>query len=210
MRSHTQGQNGVGKDDRNLPIKPPNKSYPVNFIVISFITILAGAIVVAFVRNRADHRQAPFPSPPKNPEATLTIHQFHHEATENGEKKWTLEAASASLFAARNEARLTDIAVVFSAKKGEALSIRAKEGILNTKTNDLSANGGIRAELPPYTLTTESLNYLHGSRMIQIQEPVEITGRSMTMKAGSLKYDIAKDVLTGEDHVEGTFLEFFE
>lgn len=197
-------------DCRELPIKTLNKSKRINIAVISLIGLAMIAIIASFVRDRADQRHSPATPPPKNPEATLTINQFHHEAMENGEKKWTLEAASASLFASQNKAHLTDILVVFSMKKGENLTIRADEGDLDTRTNDLRISGNIKAEIPPYSLTTESLNYLHSSRMIKINAPVKIAGRAMALKAGSLEYNITTDVLTCENHVDASFTEIIK
>lgn len=199
----------MGKDCTNL-LKTLNRSNRINIFIISLILLLIISIVVVFIRHRGVQKNSVSPLPPETSEATLTIKNFHHEATENGEKKWTLEASSASLFAQQNMAQLTDISIIFSMKKGDALSIHAEKGVLNTKTNDMTVTGNIIAEIPPYSLTTESLNYQHGSRMIYVNEPVEIIGQSMTLKAGALTYNIATGVLTCEIHVEGSFIEAFE
>jgi LPS export ABC transporter protein LptC len=200
----------MGEDRNNLGIKTITKSNRINILIISLITLLIISIVVIFVRHRAVQNNTAAPVRPEASEATLTIKNFHHEATENGEKKWSLEASSASLFAAQNMAQLSDISIIFSLKKNQNLSIHASQGVLNTKTNDMIVTGNIRAEVPPYLLKTESLNYQHGSRMIVINAPVEIMGDVMTLKAGALTYDIASGVLTGKNHVEGIFVENFK
>ena len=199
----------MGKDCTNL-LKTVNRSNRINIFIITLIILLVISIVIVFIRHRVVQKNSSSPLRPETTQATLTIKNFHHEATENGEKKWTLEASSASLFAPQNMAQLTDISVIFSMKKGDALSIRAQKGVLNTQTNDITVTGNIIAEIPPYSLTTESLNYQHGSRMIHVNEPVEITGQSMTLKAGTLTYDITTGVLTCENHVEGSFIEIFK
>ena len=199
----------MGKDCTNL-LKTLNRSNRINIFIITLILLLIISIGVVFIRHRAIQKNSASSPRPETSEATLTIKNFHHEATENGEKKWTLEASSASLFAQQNMAQLTDISVIFLMKKGGALSIRAHKGVLNTKTNDMTVTGNILAEIPPYSLTTESLNYQHGSRMIHVNEPVEIIGQSMALKAGALTYNIATGVLTCENHVEGSFIEVFE
>jgi len=191
-------------------LKTLNRSNRINIFIITLIILLIISIVVVFIRHRAVQKNSSASPRPETSEATLTIKNFHHEATENGEKKWTLDASSASLFAQQNMAQLTDISVVFSMKKGDALSIHARKGVLNTKTNDMTVTGNIIAEIPPYSLATERLNYQHGSRMIHINEPVEIIGQSMTLKAGALTYNITTGVLTCENHVEGSFIEVFE
>ncbi|MDO9262669.1 MAG: LPS export ABC transporter periplasmic protein LptC, partial [Desulfosalsimonadaceae bacterium] len=182
----------------------------INIFIITLIILLVISIVIVFIRHRVVQKNSSSPFRPETTQATLTIKNFHHEATENGEKKWTLEASSASLFTPQNMAQLTDISVIFLMKKGGALSICAHKGVLNTKTNDMTVTGNIIAEIPPYSLTTESLNYQHGSRMIHVNEPVEIIGQSMTLKAGALTYNIATGVMACENHVEGSFIEVFE
>ena len=200
----------MGKDCKNLRIKTSSRSNRINIFIITLIILLIVSIVVIFIRHREAQKNSLSPPRPETTEATLTIKNFHHEATENGEKKWTLEASSASLFVPQNMAQLTDISVIFSTKKGEPLSIRAYKGVLNTKTNDMTVTGNIIAEMPPYSLTTESLNYEHGSRMVHVNAPVEIIGQSMTLKAGALMYNIETGVLTCENHVEGSFIGVFE
>jgi len=193
-----------------LDIKTLTKADRINILVVSLIALLIISIIVIFVRHRAVQNHSSTPVRPETSEATLTIKNFHHEATENGEKKWTLEASSASLFAAQNKAQLSDISIVFLLKKNETLSIHASQGTLNTKTNDITVTGNIRAEIPPYSLKTESLNYQHDSRMIHTYAPVAIAGAAMTLKAGALTYDINTGVLTGKNHVEGIFVESFK
>ncbi|MDA8404344.1 MAG: LPS export ABC transporter periplasmic protein LptC [Desulfobacteraceae bacterium] len=200
----------MGEDCKNLHIKSLTRSNRINIVVISLIVLLIISIVVIFIRHRADQNHSPAPLRPETTEATLTIKNFHHEASENGKKKWTLEASSASLFASQNMARLTDISIIFLLKKGQNLTIHANQGDLNIKTNDMAITGGITAEIPPYSLTSESLNYEHGSRMIHMNEPVEMTGASMTLKAGALTYDITTEILTCDHHVEGTFIEILK
>lgn len=200
----------MGKDCTDLHIKTLNRANRINIFFITLIVLLIISIVVIFVRHRVAQKNSSSPPPPETTEATLTIKNFQHVATENGEKKWMLEASSASLYTQENLARLTDISLIFSMKKGNDLSVRADKGVLNTKTNDMVVSGNIIAEIPGYTLTTESLNYQHTSRIIQVNEPVKIIGQSMTLKAGSLTYNIMTGALTCENHVEGSFIEIPE
>lgn len=200
----------MGKDCTDLHIKTKNKTNRINIFFITLIVFLIISIIVVFVRHRGAQKNSSSPPPPETTEANLTIKNFQHVATENGEKKWTLEASSASLYTQQDTARLTDISVTFSMKKGNDLSVHADKGVLNIKTNDMTISGNIIAQLPDYSLTTENLNYQHASRMIQVNEPVEIIGQSMTLKAGSFTYNLMTGTLTCENHVEGSFIEIHQ
>ena len=93
----------MGKDCTNL-LKTVNRSNRINIFIITLIILLVISIVIVFIRHRVVQKNSSSPLRPETTQATLTIKNFHHEATENGEKKWTLEASSASLFAPQNMA----------------------------------------------------------------------------------------------------------
>ena len=87
------------------------------------------------------------------------------------------------------------------------ITLKADKGELNSKTNNLILTGHIIAVMPPYTFSTESLNYEHHSRIIQSKAPVEISGDAMFLTADSLNYSIETGILQCNGHVKGSFVE---
>ena len=81
-----------------MAINRKNNTRIINLVVIGFIIILVGGILFIFARHRTLQNKNEPPPPPEKTEANLTIKNFHHVATENGIRKWTLEAASANLY----------------------------------------------------------------------------------------------------------------
>ena len=189
-----------------MQIKPKSNTQKINLLIIGFIILLIGGILFIFIKHRSSLKKNDPPPPPETTNANLSIKNFHHIATENGIKKWTLEAASASLYSQENIVKLNDISAVFFINDSQNVTLKANNGELNSKTNDMTLSGSIVAEMLPYTLTTESLNYGHQLRIIHANAPVMITGASMMMKADTMKYDINTDKIKCDGNVEGTFL----
>ena len=192
-----------------MHIKQLHKPRKVNVFLYTVIILLISLILAVFIRHKMILRNTKTPPPPDNTEATLSIKKFHHTATKNGDKQWFLEADSASFFADKNMARLTDISVTFYLKNDQNVYLRANNGQLNTKTNDMTISGNVVVTMPQYTLKTESLNYHHHSHIININSPVKITGSSITLTADTMSYKMKSGILKCIGNVEGTFLENF-
>ncbi|PIP37327.1 MAG: LPS export ABC transporter periplasmic protein LptC [Desulfobacterales bacterium CG23_combo_of_CG06-09_8_20_14_all_51_8] len=182
-------------------------SHRINLLISGIIIFLISGIIVLFVRHRILLKNiAPAPSPQKT-EANITIQNFQHVATEDGIIQWTLEAGSASMYSMKNTAELNNLSVVFFMKKDRKLTMKADHGLLNSKTDDMSLSGNIRAEIDDYLLTTESLNYRHHSRIIEVTTPVDIIGPLVTLTADTLNYDINTAKMRCDGNVNGSFIE---
>ena len=189
-----------------MQIIPKTNSQKINLLIIGFIILLISGILFIFVNHRSIQKKNNPPPPPEKTEASLTIKNFHHIATENGIKRWTLEAASASLYSQENIIKLNDISAVFFINDSQHVTLKANKGVLNSKTNNMDLSGNIVADMPPYTLTTESLSYGHQLRIIHANAPVIITGASMMLKADTMTYGINTDNIKCDGNVEGSFI----
>lgn len=183
-----------------------SKSRKINFLTTGFIILIIGGILFMFIRHRLILKNIDPPPPPEATEADLTIKKFHHIATEDGIKKWALEAASASLYSQENIVRLKDISVIFFRNGNPSVTLKADKGELNSKTNDISLNGNIVAVMPPYKVTTENLNYEHQLRIIHIDKPLKMTGSSMLLQADTMTYGIETEIIQCDGHVKGSVI----
>ena len=190
-----------------MPIKPKNNTRKINFIIIGFIVILIAGILFIFARHRLIIKEIDPPLPPEKTEADLTIKKFHHVATENGIKKWSLDATSARLYSPKNIVELNDISVIFFMEDSEEVRLTADSGELNSQTNNMVLNGNIVGVMPPYRLITESLNYDHRSRIISATTPVDIIGDGVQLKADAMDYGLKSKIIKCNGNVEGTFVE---
>ena len=192
-----------------MHIKQTHTPLKVNIFLYAVIILLISLILAVFIRHKMILKNTKTPLPPDSTEATLSIKKFHHTATKNGDKQWFLEADSASFFAEKNMARLTDISVTFYLKDDQNIFLSAKKGQLNTKTNNMTISGNIFVTMPQYTLKTENLNYHHHSHIININSPVKVTGSSIALTADTMLYNMESGTLKCRGNVKGTFLENF-
>jgi LPS export ABC transporter protein LptC len=191
-----------------LRLNNKSNNRKINFLITGLILFLIIGIAFIFIRHRLvlQKNAPPLPLPPEKTEANLTIKKFHHVATEDGIKKWSLEAASASLYSQKNTVRLKDISVVFFRHGNSDITLTADGGELNSLTNDMSLDGNIVAVMPPYKITTENLNYEHELRIIHMNKPVKITGPSMLLQADKMTYSIETEIINCDGNVKGNLL----
>jgi LPS export ABC transporter protein LptC len=189
-----------------LHLNTKSNTRKINFLITGLILFLIVGIVFIFIRHRLILKKKELPPPPEKTEANLTIKKFHHIATEDGIKKWSLEAASASLYSQENTVRLKDISVIFFRHDNSDVTLKADEGELNSQTNDISLKGSITAVMPPYKVTTESLNYEHQLRIIHMNNPVKITGPSIFMQADKMMYGIDTEIIKCDGNVKGSLV----
>lgn len=193
-----------------MDLKHFKTSRNINRFIIGIIIVLISGIIALFVRHRILIKTIPSVPSPQKTEANITIKQFQHVASENGVIQWTLEAGSASMYSTENMAELNNLVAVFFGKNGRNLTIKADKGVLDSKTNDMRLSGNILAEISDYLLATESLNYQHHSRIIEINTPVNIRGPLMTLTADAMTYDINKATMQCNGNVSGSFVENYD
>jgi LPS export ABC transporter protein LptC len=170
--------------------------------------VLICILVAVFVRNRILLKHITAPLPPQKINATLSIQNFRHTATQDGQRKWSVEATSANLYSKENTAELSNISATFFLSNDKIINLTADKGVLNVDTNNLSVSGHIVIKFDDYVLTTEHLNYFHKSHMINSSTPVEITGNTMILKAKALSYDLDTDIIKCSGGVSSVFKQF--
>jgi LPS export ABC transporter protein LptC len=208
-----KGKRDVGRDcstmgiDR-LPILSSSKK--IKYVFSAVIILLTCVIIVVFVRNRMFLKHIAPPLPPEKTKATLSIQNFRHMATQDGQRKWSIEASSANLYSDEKIAKLSNISAIFFINDDKTISLTADKGVLHVDTNNMIVSGHIVVKFSDYIMTTEHLNYVHKSHIINATTPVMITGDTMTLKANTMIYNIDTDILKCSGDVEGTFQQISE
>jgi LPS export ABC transporter protein LptC len=187
-----------------------SRSQKVTYLFSAVIFLFACAIIAVFIRNRMLLKHIAPPLPPQKTKATLSIQNFRHTATQNGQRKWSLEASSASLYSNEKRAELSDISAVFFINENKTISLTADAGVLQVDTNNISISGNIVVKFSDYVMTTEHLNYAHKSHIINATTPVNIAGNTMTLKANAMSYNLNTETVKCSGGVEGTFKQMTE
>lgn len=191
-----------------MPLNSISKK--VKYSITILIIALIGIVLTVFIRNRIYINSIQKPLPPQQTAATLSIQNFRHTATQDGRKEWSIEADSANLFSTQNIAKLSNISALFFLKNDETISLTADSGLLHIDTNNLDISGHIIIKFSGYVMTTENLNYMYKSHIINIDTPMMITGKSIMFKANTMSYNLITDTIKCSGNVEGTFKQIME
>jgi LPS export ABC transporter protein LptC len=191
-----------------LPIFSASKK--IKYFFSTVVVALSLIIIAVFIHNRLRLNHIAPPMAPPKTTATLSIQNFRHTATQDGKRKWSIEAASASLYSKKNIAELSDLSVIFFLNNEKTVVLRADMGLLRVDTNNISVSGQIVVKFSDHVMETENLNYVHKSHIINATSPVTITGKTMGLKADTMSYNLNTDIIKCSGNVTGTFQQAAE
>ncbi|MDQ1330230.1 MAG: lipopolysaccharide export system protein LptC, partial [Thermodesulfobacteriota bacterium] len=129
--------------------------------------------------------------------------KIHQTSTKNGVVEWNLEANSASYNQDNKEASFEDLSVTFFTKDNLKVVLTADKGILKTESSDIEVIGDITVKNDDYVLKTGKINYDNKKRVIFSGVPVEISGKSLNLVAGSMTIDLNTNKAELSGDVEG-------
>lgn len=171
-------------------------------ILTLVIIILAGLLVLAFVRFRMQTRLVEKPDAPENSAATLSINGFRHTATREARTSWILEAATAKLYSGENQATLSDVQMRFFPEGRGAVRLTGEKGQFNTQTRNVSVSGSVVCRYSGYVLNTENLHYQHDSNIIYAESEISVAGQNSQFTADSGEFEINTGTLRLSGNVE--------
>ena len=168
--------------------KTPKK---LKLLLGTVILVTLGIIIFVFIGYRQLLNQHDeLISVIQRSKANISIGEVHHTATRNGKKEWTLNALSARVMGNQKQTIVEKPSVVFFLSDGSKVYLTAKQGILETASNNMTATGNVVVKNEEYILKTENLFYQHKKRIIVTKAPVEITGDLFQLNANSMVYNL--------------------
>ena len=165
-------------------------SRKVKIILIALSLILLGGVAGVFIKNRylSQDPQKLIASIQQN--VSLSIRNIHQVSTRNGVKEWILDAKSAHVVDESKQLMLEDITVVYFLKDEQVVHLTAGRGTLKTETSDMEVTDHVVLKYSQYTLETEQMTYDHSHHTLTSSSAVKISGDTVNLSAGSMKYDI--------------------
>ncbi len=141
--------------------------------------------------------------------AALKLNVLEQISKKNGITEWKLKASSATLLKKEDKAILKDVDVIFYTKKETQVHLTSDEGILNTRTHDMTFLKNVIVRHETYTLRTDKLHYKKKPHIITSDVHVTLEDRESVIEADSMvtKLNQNKTILKG--HVKGKFSENF-
>jgi len=161
----------------------------ISLLLTIVILVTVGAVALRFFDERQGRAEKPAETQTP-PGATMALTKVSQTAVKDGTKEWHLEAAAATLLEAEYKMVLERPEVEFYMQNGDVLTLTAREGTLDTETNDIQVSGQVVVRHREYTLTGEAFAYHHERQLLTSQSPVEIHSRRLNLSADRMTVDL--------------------
>ena len=175
----------------------------IQIILISVISITISVTVAVFIGYRYISKKPEKAIPLVLDGSSISIEKIHQTSTKNGVVEWSLDANSASYNEDKKEAIFEDLSVTFFTKDNLKIHLTADKGILKTESSNIEIRGNITVKNEDYVLKTGKINYDNEKRIIFSEVPVEISGKSLNLVAGSMTIDLNTNKAELSGKVEG-------
>ncbi len=175
----------------------------IKIILISVIAVTISVTVAVFIGYRYISKNPEKIIPLVLDGSSISIEKIHQTSTKNGVVEWSLEASSARYSEDKKEAFFKDLSVTFFTKENLKIHLTADKGILKTESSDIEISGDITVKNEDYVLKTGKINYDNKKRVIFSKVPVEISGKSLNLVAGSMTIDLNTNKAELSGKVEG-------
>ncbi len=140
-------------------------------------------------------------------EAALTLNLMKQVSKKNGITEWELEAATATLMKKQDRAVLTDVNVVFHTADNSEVFLTSDQGILDTRSHDMSFVGNVVVRHQTYVLKTDKLHYKKKPHIIHSDAPVWLADEISVIEADTMEIKLHENTVTLQGHVKGKFSE---
>ncbi|MFN2357110.1 MAG: LPS export ABC transporter periplasmic protein LptC [Desulfotignum sp.] len=183
-----------------------HKKKVVFFLVLLLVAMVLG-FGIFFITSRLMDASPTFTDVHIDSEAALTLNLMKQVSKKNGITEWELEAATATLMKKQDQAVLTDVNVVFHTADNGRVFLTSDQGILDTRSHDMSFVGNVVVRHLTYRLKTDKLHYKKKPHIIYSDVPVWLADEVSVIQADTMEITLNKNTVTLQGHVEGRFSE---
>ncbi|MEW6385969.1 MAG: LPS export ABC transporter periplasmic protein LptC [Thermodesulfobacteriota bacterium] len=142
----------------------------------------------------------PPPPPPAPAEAQAKMESLCLTETEDGGRRWCLNAKKADFLKDRGEIRISDIQVDFFGYPGGDLRLKCQEGLVNTKTRALTLKGGVEIARGDLLIKTDLVTYQPEDRVLVAPGDITLERPTLKIQGKDLKVDLAHKKLVLAQH----------
>lgn len=198
---------------KNASILLPMKVNTKTFKVLASVLLLSAVVYGGY----SLFRRAEIAVPPLFPTTAagrllMSMEGFRFIQSENGDTAWRMNARSAELYE-NKEAQLEDIEIVFtsSEKDRKQASLLGEHGTLDTSNGDASIRRGVRevriATSDGYLLTTNSLSWKAGKRLVWTPDPFKLLGKEIYLEGRGISANVDMRTIVVKNNVKAILQE---
>ncbi len=146
----------------------------------------------------------PPPPPPPKPapaaEGKARMEALALTEVQEGDKRWKLEAQNADFLKDKDQIRITGVKVQFFGGPDKMISVKADEGLVNTKTRVLTLKGNVEMVSGDLRITTSVATYQPAGRLLLAPEEVNLEDPRIKIQGKGLKVELAEKKLVLAQH----------
>lgn len=142
----------------------------------------------------------------------MSMDGFRFTRSENGSISWRAYATNADLYDDK-EAHLKDIEIFFTNTTGEKkeATLLGEKGTMDTSSGNASIQSGVRevriATSDGYLLTTKSLSWKAGERLVWTADPFKLLGKDMYLEGTGISANVDMRTILVRNHVKAVLQE---
>ncbi len=139
--------------------------------------------------------------------ADIKLDRMEQVSKKNGITEWSLKASSARVLKEKNQAILEDVNIVFHLKDGSRAHLTSRNGMLNTRTHDMTFSDNVVVTHKDSVLETDKLHYNKKKHILYSNTEVELIKGDSVIVADAMKTDLNENTTTLEGNVRGEISE---
>jgi len=164
------------------------------------IIIISSLFFVVFILLISSRKRPQERVPVSEGDADLILSQISFVQTRNNLKDWELTAKEAEFHEEDQTAFLKTISVVMESEHGAPLTLTGDRGKIDSGGKTFSVQSGhspVTVHLSNgYTIQTSSLSWSSEERVIQTDDPVEISGAGVAIRGEGMRIIVDRSEVT--------------
>ncbi|MFA5073504.1 MAG: LPS export ABC transporter periplasmic protein LptC [Nitrospirota bacterium] len=181
-------------------------------IFVSTAVLLAAVISGSYFFSRASVIPVPVFFQPAGNRLLISMDGFRFAKSENGIVSWRMHARNADLYE-NKEAQLQEIEILFKSADRDAkeATILGDRGTMDTSNGNASLHKGAQqvrvATSDGYILTTNSLFWKAGERLVWTADPFKLLGKEIYLEGTGISANVDMRIMTVKDNVKAVLQE---
>ncbi|HEY4707690.1 MAG TPA: LPS export ABC transporter periplasmic protein LptC [Thermodesulfobacteriota bacterium] len=170
------------------------------FIVLSVL----GLALLVFIHYKTQEPPQKFKEDEK---VQVKIDRIHYSGTKEGRVEWELDAMSAERSREEDLTLFKDVKITFFADDGTPYVLTSRQGTFKEGAGEIKVTGEVKIESPKegYTLKTDSLKYMIGTKEITTPDKVAMTSGNMDLEGVGLLVRIDSEEFRLLSNVKAVF-----
>lgn len=138
--------------------------------------------------------------------ADLELKQIHVIEKKKSKKEWELEADLTEIFNTEQTTLLKHVKLKFFPENRKVVTVVANEGKFNNETKNMEVSGDVVVSSEEgYSLKTNSLKWTSSKKIIETDDPVEISKEGLNIKGKGLFSALDENRLEIKNNVKAVF-----